>query len=95
MAGTALLFCAALFFLAAVQEDEPGNWNLDNGASQRLGALVAVRSSQFEAGCLDPIPAAGMRLQIVLPSSLEDLSFDLTTGQVQTLHSLSEVRAAS
>lgn len=95
MAGTALLFCAELFFLAAVQEDEPGNWNLDNRASQRLGALVAMRSSQFEAGCLDPIPAAGMRLQIVLPSSLEDLSFDLTPGQVQTLHSLSEVCAAS
>jgi hypothetical protein len=49
-----------------------------------------VDSSQYNAGCLNPIPTDGITMQIIVPSSAGDLSFDLVPGQIQTLHSLTD-----
>jgi hypothetical protein len=143
-----LLFFAPFFSPSPAMADQPGNWNLDDGAGHRLGAMlfersdintpsglrlrlnaesgglqlnhlrplvlsddqsqawqlsnrseelltspggvIPVGSSQFDAGCLDPIPAGGLSLVMVVPSSEGDLSFDLAPCQVQSLHSLTD-----
>lgn len=67
-------------------------WSLDNRSQELLGAAggaIPVGSSQYDAGCLDPIPADGMAMRITVPSSAGDLTFALAPGQVQTIHSLS------
>jgi hypothetical protein len=68
-------------------------WKLENLSKELLttaGGSIPVGSSQYNAGCLTPIPADGMSMQITVPSSAGDLSFVLAPGQVQTLHSLTE-----
>ncbi|WP_216914455.1 MULTISPECIES: DUF3122 domain-containing protein [unclassified Synechococcus] len=68
-------------------------WSLDNRSQELLGAAngaIPVGSSQYDAGCLDPIPADGMAMRITVPSSAGDLTFALAPGQVQTIHSLSQ-----
>lgn len=68
-------------------------WSLDNLSQELLtskGGAIPVGSSQYDAGCLNPIPADGVSMQILVPSSAGDLSFALAPGQVQTLHSLTE-----
>jgi hypothetical protein len=52
-----------------------------------------VGSSQYDAGCLNPIPREGVPLQMTVASSSGDLSFALSPGQVQNLHSLTEACA--
>ena len=153
--GSALMVAVGLFVLAplfspaaALGADTSGNWNLDDGAGHRLGAVLFERSdinspsglrlrlnaesaglkldhthplvlrdgnqqtwnlenlskellttaggklpvdsSQYNADCLNPIPTDGITMQIIVPSSAGDLSFDLVPGQIQTLHSLTE-----
>jgi len=69
------------------------DWSLANRSAEltaSAGGAVPATSSQFDAGCLDPTPADGLPLKITVPSSAGDLSFALSTGQVQTLHSLTE-----
>lgn len=68
-------------------------WQLSNRSEELLTSprgVIPVGSSQFDAGCLDPIPADGLSLVIVVPKSEGDLSFDLAPGQVQSLHSLAD-----
>jgi hypothetical protein len=68
-------------------------WSLDNLSQELLttaGGAIPVGSSQYNAGCLSPIPADGLPMQIIVPSSAGDLSFALAPGQVQTLHSLTK-----
>jgi hypothetical protein len=145
-----LLVLAPLFNpSAALAAETTGNWNLDDGAGHRLGAVlfersdinspsglrlrlnaetaglkldhvhplilkdgvqqtwslanlskellttvcgaIPVDSSQYNAGCLDPIPVDGLLMHIIVPSSAGDLNFALAPGQVQTLHSLTQV----
>ena len=69
------------------------DWSLANHSAEltaSAGGAVPATSSQFDAGCLDPTPADGLPLKITVPSSAGDLSFALSPGQVQTLHSLTE-----
>jgi hypothetical protein len=71
-------------------------WSLDNLSQELLtnaSGAIPVGSSQYDAGCLSPIPADGLPMQIMVPSSAGDLSFALAPGQVQTLHSLTEACA--
>lgn len=73
-------------------------WELSNRSEELLtspGEVIPVGSSQFDASCLDPIPADGLILQIMVPSSEGDLSFGLAPGQVQTLHSLADACTAT
>jgi hypothetical protein len=68
-------------------------WKLENLSKELLTTAdgsIPVGSSQYNAGCLKPIPADGMSMRIIVPSSAGDLSFALAPGQVQTLHSLTE-----
>jgi hypothetical protein len=68
-------------------------WNLENLSKELLttaGGKLPVDSSQYNADCLNPIPTDGITMQIIVPSSAGDLSFDLVPGQIQTLHSLTE-----
>ncbi|MEA5441818.1 hypothetical protein VB739_04550 [Cyanobium gracile UHCC 0281] len=69
------------------------DWRLANRSDELTasadGAIPAT-SSQFDAGCLEPTPADGLPLRITVPSSSGDLSFALSPGQVQTLHSLTD-----
>jgi hypothetical protein len=68
-------------------------WNLANLSKERVTPVdvsIPVGSSQYNAGCLNPIPADGMSMPIIVPSSTGDLSFVLAPGQVQTLHSLTQ-----
>lgn len=68
-------------------------WSLDNLSQELLtskGGAIPVGSSQYDAGCLNPVPADGVSMQIMVPSSAGDLSFALAPGQVQTLHSLTD-----
>jgi hypothetical protein len=68
-------------------------WNLENLSKELLttaGGKLPVDSSQYNAGCLNPIPTDGITMQMIVPSSAGDLSFDLVPGQIQTLHSLTE-----
>jgi hypothetical protein len=68
-------------------------WSLDNLSQELLstaGGAIPVGSSQYNAGCLSPIPGDGLPMRILVPSSAGDLSFALAPGQVQTLHSLTE-----
>jgi hypothetical protein len=72
-------------------------WSLDNLSQELLtskGGAIPVGSSQYDAGCLNPIPADGLPMQIMVPSSAGDLSFALAPGQVQTIHSLTEATEA-
>ena len=64
--------------------------NLSKELTASAGGAIPATSSQFDAGCLDPTPADGLPLKITVPSSAGDLSFALSPGQVQTLHSLTE-----
>jgi len=71
-------------------------WSLDNLSQELLttaSGAIPVGSSQFDAGCLDPIPSEGVPLQMTVPSSAGDLSFALSPGQVQTLNSLTDACA--
>lgn len=71
-------------------------WSLDNLSQELLssaGGAIPVGSSQFDAGCLNPIPEDGMAMRITVPSSAGDLNFALAPGQVQTMHSLSSACA--
>jgi len=68
-------------------------WSLANLSKELLptaGGKLPVDSSQYNAGCLNPIPSDGITMQMIVPSSAGDLSFDLVPGQIQTLHSLTE-----
>lgn len=72
-------------------------WSLDNLSQELLtttGGAIPVGSSQYDAGCLSPIPADGLPMRIMVPSSAGDLSFALAPGQVQTIHSLMEATEA-
>ena len=67
-------------------------WSLDNRSQELLASAngaIPVGSSQYDAGCLSPIPTDGMAMRITVPSSAGDLTFALAPGQVQTIHSLS------
>jgi len=64
--------------------------NLSKELTASVGGAIPATSSQFDAGCLDPTPADGLPLKITVPSSAGDLSFALSPGQVQTLHSLTD-----
>jgi hypothetical protein len=69
------------------------DWSLANRSEEltaSAGGASPATSSQFDAGCLDPTPADGLALKITVPSSAGDLSFALSPGQVQTLHSLTD-----
>ena len=69
-------------------------WKLDNLSQELLttaNGAIPVDSSQYNAGCLDPIPVDGLPMHIIVPSSAGDLNFALAPGQVQTLHSLTQV----
>jgi hypothetical protein len=69
------------------------DWSLANRSDEltaSAGGAIPATSSQFDAGCLDPTPADGLPLKITVPSSAGDLSFALSPGQVQTLHSLTD-----
>jgi hypothetical protein len=69
------------------------DWSLANRSEEltaSAGGAIPATSSQFDAGCLDPTPADGLPLKITVPSSAGDLSFALSPGQVQTLHSLTD-----
>jgi hypothetical protein len=69
-------------------------WSLANLSKELMATgAIPVGSSQFDAGCLDPIPSEGVPLQMTVPSSAGDLSFALTSGQVQTLNSLTDACA--
>jgi|GEM_PF-3150877 hypothetical protein len=68
-------------------------WSLNNLSQELLttpGGKIPVDSSQYNAGCLNPIPTDGITMQILVPSSAGDLKFALVPGQIQTLHSLTE-----
>jgi hypothetical protein len=68
-------------------------WSLPNLSKELLttaGGKIPVDSSQYNAGCLNPIPTDGITMQFIVPSSAGDLTFDLVPGQIQTLHSLTE-----
>jgi hypothetical protein len=72
-------------------------WSLDNLSQELLtnaGGTIPVGSSQYDAGCLSPIPADGIPMQILVPSSAGDLTFALAPGQVQIIHSLAEATEA-
>jgi hypothetical protein len=69
-------------------------WSLANLSKELMATgAIPVGSSQFDAGCLDPIPSEGVPLQMTVPSSAGDLSFALSPGQVQTLNSLTDACA--
>ena len=71
-------------------------WSLANRSEELMDSAdgaIPVGSSQFDAGCLDPIPSEGVPLQMWIVSSAGDLSFALSPGQVQFLHSLTEACA--
>jgi len=68
-------------------------WKLANLSKERVtpaDGSIPVGLSQYNAGCLNPIPVDGMSMRIIVPSSAGDPSFVLAPGQVQTLHSLTE-----
>ena len=68
-------------------------WSLANLSKELLttaGGKIPMDSSQYNAGCLNPIPTDGITMQFIVPSSEGDLTFDLVPGQIQTLHSLTE-----
>ena len=72
------------------------DWSLANRSKELMsgaGGAIPVGSSQYDAGCLNPIPSDGVPLQMSVASSAGDLSFALSPGQVQTLHSLTEACA--
>jgi hypothetical protein len=72
------------------------DWSLANRSEELMtGAdgMIPVGSSQYDAGCLNPIPSEGVPLQMTVASSAGNLSFALSPGQVQTLHSLTEACA--
>jgi hypothetical protein len=72
------------------------DWRLTNRSKELMagaGGAIPVGSSQYDAGCLDPIPSEGVPLQMSVASSAGDLSFALSPGQVQTLHSLTDACA--
>jgi hypothetical protein len=74
-----------------LSDGNEGSWSLTNRSKELIataGGKIPVGSSQFDAGCLSPIPDDGMTMQISVPSSAGDLSFALSAGQVETLHSL-------
>jgi hypothetical protein len=69
-------------------------WSLANLSKELMATgAIPVGSSQFDAGCLDPIPSEGVPLQMTVPSSAGDLSFALSSGQVQTFNSLTDACA--
>jgi len=73
------------------------SWSLANRSEELLvnaRGRIPAGSAQYEAGCLSPIPEDGIAMQIRVPTSRGDLSFDLAPGQVQTLHSLTEACAS-
>jgi hypothetical protein len=72
-------------------DENQQTWSLANRSEELLinaGGAIPPASAQYDAGCLNPIPDDGVTMQIMVPSSAGDLSFDLEPGQVQTLHSL-------
>jgi hypothetical protein len=72
------------------------DWSLANRSKELMvgaGGAIPVGSSQYDAGCLNPIPSEGVPLQMTVASSAGDLSFALSPGQVQTLHSLTDACA--
>jgi hypothetical protein len=72
------------------------DWSLANRSNELMAGAdgaIPVGSSQYDAGCLNPIPREGVPLQMTVASSSGDLSFALSPGQVQTLHSLTEACA--
>lgn len=76
--------------LVLTDEDQQ-SWSLANLSEELLinkrGAIPAG-SAQYDAGCLNPLPSDNLAMQIMVPSSVGNLSFDLSPGQVQTMHSL-------
>jgi hypothetical protein len=71
-------------------------WSLANRSEELMAGAdgaVPVGSSQYDAGCLNPIPSEGVPLQMTVATSSGDLSFALSPGQVQTLHSLTDACA--
>lgn len=77
-------------------DDDRHSWSLANRSQELLineGGAIPVASAQYDAGCLSPIPADGVAMQIMVPTSAGDLNFTLAPGQVQTLHSLTEACA--
>lgn len=72
------------------------DWSLANRSKELMasaGGAIPVGSSQYDAGCLNPIPSEGVPLQMTVGSSAGDLSFALSPGQVQILHSLTDACA--
>jgi hypothetical protein len=72
-------------------DENQQTWSLANRSEELLindDGAIPPASAQYDAGCLNPIPDDGVTMQIMVPSSAGDLSFDLEPGQVQTLHSL-------
>lgn len=74
-----------------LSDGNDGSWSLTNRSQELIaeaGGRIPAGSSQFDAGCLSPIPDDAMAMQINVPSSAGDLNFALSAGQVETLHSL-------
>lgn len=72
------------------------DWSLANRSGELMASndgAIPVASSQYDAGCLKPIPSDGVPLEMTVVSSAGDLSFSLSPGQVQTLHSLTDACA--
>jgi hypothetical protein len=72
------------------------NWSLANRSGELMASndgVTPVASSQYDAGCLKPIPSDGVPLEMTVVSSAGDLNFALSPGQVQTLHSLTDACA--
>lgn len=79
-----------------LSDGQDQNWSLDNLSQELLataGGAIPVGSSQYDAGCLNPVPRDGISMKIMVPSSEGDLNFALAPGQVQTLHALTEACA--
>lgn len=76
-----------------LSDGQDQNWSLNNLSQELLataGGAIPVESSQYDAGCLNPVPSDGISMKIMVPSSAGDLSFALAPGQVQTLHALTD-----
>jgi hypothetical protein len=72
------------------------NWSLANRSGELMAnndGATPVASSQYDASCLNPTPSDGVPLEMTVVSSAGDLSFALSPGQVQTLHSLTDACA--
>ncbi len=80
----------------ALSDGRHQDWSLANRSQELMasaGGAIPVGSSQYDAGCLSPIPREGEPLRMTVASSAGDLSFALSPGQVQILNSLTEACA--